>query len=115
MTKPTEQSKSTASMISALTKMNSELEQALDNKEFEAIQELVERRGPVIQDLMKAHKISPVDPREVEQILTFEDKLKTKMQKIQHLLGGELTNSRRHAHAQRMYTRFETDEPLSKK
>jgi hypothetical protein len=38
------------------------------------------------------------------------------MRKIQHLLGGELTNSRRHAHAQRMYARFETDDdPLTKK
>jgi predicted transcriptional regulator len=116
MTKPTEQNKSMASLISTLSKMNSELDQALDNREFEAIQELVELRGPVIQELMQAHKLSPIAPREVEKILSFEEKLKTKMRKIQHLLGGELTNSRRHAHAQRMYARFETDDdPLTKK
>lgn len=112
MTKPKDQEESMASLVNQLSTMNQALDAALDGKDFETIQELVEQRGPLINALMKAHNSSPVDPKDVKRILAFEDKLKEKMKAIQHMLGGELSNSQKHAHAHRMYSRFEPDETL---
>lgn len=112
MTEPQDQPESMASLIDQLDTMNKALDTALDAKEFDSIQELVNQRGPVINALMKAHQTSPVDPSDVERILSDEEKLKKKMRAIQHMLSGELSNSRKHAHAHRMYTRFEPDETL---
>jgi hypothetical protein len=112
MTEPKDQKESVASLIEQLSTMNEALDSALDSKEFDTIQELVEQRGPVINALMSAHKVSPVNPTDVERILSFEDKLKTKMRAIQHMLGGELSNSQKHAHAHRMYSRFDPEESL---
>ena len=112
MTEPHDQNESTASLIDRLTSMNEALDAALDAREFESIHELVEQRGPVISALMKGHETHPVNPADVERILSFEEKLKKKMKSIQHMLGGELSTSRKHAHAHRMYSRFEPEDSI---
>ena len=76
MTEPQDQPESMVSLIDQLDTMNKALDTALDAKEFDSIQELVNQRGPVINALMKAHQTSPVDPSDVERILSDEEKLK---------------------------------------
>jgi hypothetical protein len=46
MTEPKDQKESVASLIEQLSTMNEALDSALDSKEFDTIQELVEQRGP---------------------------------------------------------------------
>ena len=112
MTEPHDQNESMASLIDRLSSMNEALDAALDAKEFESIHELVEQRGPIISALMNEHETNPVNPEDVERILSFEEKLKKKMRSIQHMLGGELSNSQKHAHAHRMYSRFEPEDSI---
>ena len=94
------------SLVRNLIETNNALDKAIDDREYEIIQEIVDKRGPMVQALMKHHAHSPINPLKTEQILAQEKTLQAKMKSLQSELGEALGTSQKHAHAQRMYDKF---------
>ena len=94
------------SLVRNLTETNNTLEKAIDDREYDIIQEIVDKRGPMVQALMKHHAQSPIKPGITEKILAQEKILQNKMRGLQSELGEALGTSQKHAHAQRMYDKF---------
>ena len=101
-----------ASLIKNLTETNAALEKAIDDRDYDIIQGIVDKRGPQVQALMKHHAQSPIKPAITEQILQQEKTLQNKMKEVQSELGEALGTSQKHAHAQRMYDKFNTKKDL---
>ena len=100
------------SLILSLTEANNALEKAIDDREYDIIQEIVDMRGPMVQALMKHHARTPIKHAETVKILAQEERLQTKMKALQSELGEALETSQKHAHAQRMYDKFNSKKDL---
>lgn len=91
----------------ALQELNKELNNALNEKDFDVINALVTERGPTISKLMNIHRVHPLAPDKAKEILDYEERLRHKMKEVQSELGTNLQQSQKHAHAKRMYDKFE--------
>ena len=100
-------SPSTEELAAELLHLNEKLRDALDQEDYDAITPLVEERGPIVTRLMLAHQSNPLPKNIGKKVLEQESELQVKMEAAQEFLGTELGRSQKHAHAKRMYKKFE--------
>ena len=100
-------------LTTTLIETNQALEKAIDERNYEVIQGIVDQRGPMVHALMQHHNKTPIDPSITKDILEQEQRIQKKMRGLQDELGDALETSQKHAHAQRMYNKFNTNkDPL---
>jgi len=93
-------------LVSTLTETNNALETAIEERDYDVIQQIVDRRGPMVHALMQFHDKTPIDTTVTREILAQEQRIQIKMKNLQSELGDALETSQKHAHAQRMYNKF---------
>lgn len=93
-------------LVNTLTETNNTLEAAIDDRDYELIQQIVDKRGPMVHALMQQHEKTPIDTSVTQSILAQEQRIQSKMKNLQSELGDALETSQKHAHAQRMYNKF---------
>ena len=109
MSGTTEERPTESDLIKTLTDTNSALEKAIEERDYEVIQGIVDKRGPMVHALMQHHENTPIDPSITKNILEQEQRIQKKMKAMQAELGDALETSQKHAHAQRMYNKFNTN------
>jgi hypothetical protein len=102
-----EEREETESALSALEKLNRTIDEAIRSNDVTTIPDLIGKRGKAVNRLMQAHKSAPVDADRAESLLREDKRLSNELSTLKKSMGDELSLSRRHAHASRMYTKHE--------
>ena len=102
-----EEREETEAALSALEELNATLDDAIRSNDVSGIPDLIAERGKAVNRLMQAHKSSPVAADRAESLLNEDKRLSKELTSLKKNMGDELSLSRRHAHASRMYTKHE--------
>ena len=76
--------------VEALHAMHHELSRAIDERDCEGIEELVTRRGELIDAVLKWSQDNPLAPGDRERLFAADSTLRTRVALLHDDIGGEL-------------------------
>jgi hypothetical protein len=93
--------------VEALHTIHLLLSQAIDARDCEQIETLVNERGALIEAVINWHKAHPIAAGHRERLLAADATLRTRVARLHDEIGGELREVMNKLHGLKEYARFQ--------